>query len=382
MARGELSFSKVRALTRVATEQNEVELLEVAKAGTAAHVEKLVRAMRRATGPADCAEANRQHDQRYLQLILQDDGTLELRGKLTAELGAVVQKALERAVEQSERSDDAEATSHGQKMADALVQVAESALSADIARGVPAERVQVVVHVASSASKGESASAAPLACSGRSHEDEGVSAETSAASNGPSESRAFSAFEITEAVIEPGGVGLAEQTARRLCCDASVVFQPPEVAGAVSGVSGAGRKKRVPRLALRRALWARDRGCAFPGCDHQRHLEAHHIEHWIDGGPTCEENLLLVCSFHHRLLHEGGFRCQWLDGTLAFTDPCGRRISENPPLLRSADGGAALRQRDEDALIDWQTMPLWQGDKMDLSWIWGPQARPDESLSK
>ena len=59
--------------------------------------------------------------------------------------------------------------------------------------------------------------------------------------------------------------------------------------------------------ALRRALEARDRGCRFPGCSHERWLDAHHVVHWADGGETSLGNTLLLCSRHHRLLHEGGF---------------------------------------------------------------------------
>ena len=67
------------------------------------------------------------------------------------------------------------------------------------------------------------------------------------------------------------------------------------------------RKHRLVQPALRRALEARDRGCRFPGCSHERWLDAHHVVHWADGGETSLENTLLLCSSHHRLLHEGGF---------------------------------------------------------------------------
>ena len=154
LAAGALSFSKVRALTRVANPQNEAELCSVAKAGTAAHVERLVRAMHRAQGPADSAAANPHHEARYVQLRPQEDGSLELRAKLPAELGAIVQKAIEVALEQQEREQDAAQTTHGQRCADALVQLAESALSAYVARGVPAERVQVVLHLEAAVADG------------------------------------------------------------------------------------------------------------------------------------------------------------------------------------------------------------------------------------
>jgi hypothetical protein len=59
--------------------------------------------------------------------------------------------------------------------------------------------------------------------------------------------------------------------------------------------------------ALKRALWARDRGCTFPGCGRAHYVDAHHIRHWANGGETSLENTTLLCTHHHRLLHEGGF---------------------------------------------------------------------------
>ena len=67
------------------------------------------------------------------------------------------------------------------------------------------------------------------------------------------------------------------------------------------------RKHRLVQPALRRVLEARDRGCRFPGCSHERWLGAHHVVHWADGGEISLENTLLLCDRHHRLLHEGGF---------------------------------------------------------------------------
>jgi 5-methylcytosine-specific restriction endonuclease McrA len=81
---------------------------------------------------------------------------------------------------------------------------------------------------------------------------------------------------------------------------------------AVEAVDGqpltVGRKQRTVPTALKRALWSRDRGCAFPGCQNTRFVDAHHVEHWSAGGETSLENLMLLCSHHHRLAHEGGFQ--------------------------------------------------------------------------
>jgi hypothetical protein len=78
---------------------------------------------------------------------------------------------------------------------------------------------------------------------------------------------------------------------------------------------------------LRRALFARDRGCTFPGCHRKRYLDGHHLEHWIDGGETAADNLTLLCTYHHRLLHEGAFSIEKeAEGTLRFVTADGRTI--------------------------------------------------------
>ena len=69
-----------------------------------------------------------------------------------------------------------------------------------------------------------------------------------------------------------------------------------------------GRKTRAVPPAIRRALWSRDRGCRFPMCANRRFVHAHHVHHWAHGGRTSLDNLVLLCGFHHRLLHEGGYK--------------------------------------------------------------------------
>ena len=88
-----------------------------------------------------------------------------------------------------------------------------------------------------------------------------------------------------------------------------------------------GRKCRTVPTGIKKALWARDKGCAFPGCSHKRFVDAHHVKHWSVGGETSLENLMLLCSSHHRLVHEGGYtirkdhRGQWY-----FKRPDGRAV--------------------------------------------------------
>ncbi len=97
-----------------------------------------------------------------------------------------------------------------------------------------------------------------------------------------------------------------------------------------------GRRTRTISPALRRALDFRDRGCRFPGCG-LRFTDAHHIRHWADGGETSLSNCLLLCSHHHRLLHEGGWRVTWWgEARPAFFDPRGGTHFDGrwePPVL-------------------------------------------------
>jgi hypothetical protein len=109
-----------------------------------------------------------------------------------------------------------------------------------------------------------------------------------------------------------------------LTCDCSLVTVIEDEDGNPLDV---GRKRRTVTTALKRALWSRDRGCTFPGCRNKRYVEAHHIRHWANGGATRVENLALLCSQHHTLLHEGGFSIRrGDDGEIRFARGDGRLI--------------------------------------------------------
>ncbi len=125
------------------------------------------------------------------------------------------------------------------------------------------------------------------------------------------------------------------ETARRLACDADVARV---ITAGPSEVLDVGRATRVVPAAIRRALMIRDRGCRFPGCDRPPEwTDAHHLRHWADGGPTCLANLILLCRFHHRLLHEGSWRLIGdLGGEVVAIRPDGTEIRPPPdPWLSS-----------------------------------------------
>ena len=145
-----------------------------------------------------------------------------------------------------------------------------------------------------------------------------------------------------------GGVALPPETCRRLACDATIVAMLEAADGTPLDV---GRKRRTPPAGLRRALRRRDGGCRFPGCGRRRFLHAHHIVHWINGGETKLVNLILLCSYHHRLVHEGGYRIESLGGhVFVFYDRAGREVPESP-LVTPAVGPSLVERNDAAGLV-------------------------------
>ena len=150
MRRGQISYSKVRALTRVATPANERRLLGFAECAPASYVERLARAWCRVDRQAEAADERRRHERRNLNTWVDDDGMVVVRGRLSPEVGAVVRRALEAAGDRLRTvvsPEEAAETSFGQRQADALGLLAESALASDLDRGTAGDRYQVVLHV-------------------------------------------------------------------------------------------------------------------------------------------------------------------------------------------------------------------------------------------
>src|SRR5262244_3672429 len=156
LSRGELSYAKVRALTRVATPETEARLLAVGRAGTAAHVERIVRGWRRVDRKAEAREATQRHTSRGLHVRHDDDGMVVVTGRLEPEVGALLVQALAAAREmlyQRARktghvsAETSERPTMAQQQADALALMAETALHHGMDSGTPGERYQVVVHV-------------------------------------------------------------------------------------------------------------------------------------------------------------------------------------------------------------------------------------------
>jgi hypothetical protein len=162
------------------------------------------------------------------------------------------------------------------------------------------------------------------------------------------------------------GPHVSAETARRLACDASIVPVTDDKRGEPLNI---GRKTRSIPPAIRRALQMRDEGCRFPGCTHKHFVDGHHIKHWSDGGETSLDNLVQLCRFHHRLLHEGDFGCERKPGgRIVFTNPFGDEIPDAIEVAVPADRDAFERLKgDLDHLrIDADTGACrWQGEAID-----------------
>ena len=526
MARGQLSYSKVRALTRVASPATEARLLAVALCATAAQVERLVRAWRRVDRDAQPDAEQVLLASRALSMQVDEDGMVVLRGRLPPEVGALLLRAVEAALEQVPASAEGDEPTTAQRRADALGLVAESALAGGLDPGNPADRFQVTVHVQADALPARDpadaaprvaaetrevsltlsepvapaaprvaaetravspASSEPGAPAGPRVADEtrevnltpsepgalarnlvaahaameqrgglgadgelvpGVAAESARSPRGTSGRESRSAdtagrlplceesapcpsdatdredrhegiarrpslseqatiatphvsaetFEISEApgervaaetdldagqaVIEQaGGLHIGREAARRVACDAGIVVLRHAADGQVLDV---GRRSRTVPSAMRRALLSRDRGqCQFPGCE-SRHCDAHHVEHWADGGETRLQNLVLACRFHHRALHEEGFRVVPgdADGQFRFLRPDGTPLPAEPPM--PSWEGAPLAPTDARLAAAGVSIgpdtatPEWYGESLDLTAtldvLWEPSA--------
>jgi hypothetical protein len=347
---GRLSYSKVRAITRVATPNNEDLLLNIAFNGTAFHVEQAVYAWRREKRFELLKQENRRHDLRELHWHTDDDGCLVLKARFTPEQGALVQNAIEAMMEtlfQEQKNVSAETSEFEQstptwerphplssRRADALSRItAEWSNNPNVSSVSSNDRFVINLHtdIETLRADGTGAESELVGC-------ENVSAETS----------------------------------RRLACDCSVINWLDHKGSAILGAEplAVSHKTRTVPPAMRRALQRRDRGCRFPGCSCTRFVDAHHIHHWADGGETHINNLVLLCRHHHRLVHEGGFGLlRNADGEIRFTNPEGSYIPQSAE-MRFSGSVSTLTRENEELGIDITpktSIPDWQGESMNSS---------------
>lgn len=391
--KGTISYSKVRAMTRVATPANEESLLNVARHGTASHVERLSRAYRRVGRSIALELEQHRHFRRTFRCWQDDDDSWVIKARLTPEQGALLERALDLADQQlfAERRNepaevsaetpeaplDLQAPEDGEcRRADALARVLEAFLAGGghpeeettLAAGAAHDDIEAVEHAGEwvgSRNPGWMQNEAP-------------SRPSRPALNGgdrccvhlhctPETLKADGEDDLAELEITPGrNASVSAETSRRLSCDAGLVAWQKDADGKTLNI---GRKSRTVPPAIRRALQRRDVGCRFPGCSCTRWVDAHHVIHWADGGPTKLDNLVLLCRFHHRKVHEEGFGVHMRDGQPVFTLPSGTVI---PPVAETRFRGNAIELRRRNRAIGLDItpetpIPRWHGETMDLN---------------
>ena len=299
---GRISYSKVHAITRIATPATEEQLLEWAPYATASQLERIVAGRR----SVDRHEATEVHAARHVSWCFDDDGFFVFRGRLAPEEGAAVVAALTRAKEtlDPEELEDPGAPAGARPStvtnADALMLAVETMLDADSGSAISRhERTLVMVHADA---------------------------------------------ELTQGHLHDGPP-VGKDTLRRLGCDA------PACVLLRNGTErlDLGRTTRQPSRAQRRALMARDGGCRFPGCVERRYVDAHHVWHWADGGPTALDNLVLLCWRHHHAVHEGGYTMAMTSGAVTVWRPDGTLL-ESEALI--APQGPGIVEQHEAAGLD------------------------------
>ena len=284
---GELSYAKVRELTRVANRENEQALLEFALRTTAVNVAERCRELRNGN-PASLDTAARAYANRSLRIRRDHHRQMTtITVDLPMDSGELVEKALDKARDDEVNdSPDLEDTSWSTRQADAFVNMVTGYLSGE--GGQSNDNYLVTVHV------------------------------------------------DQEALIgKEGRAGLPIESVKRLCCDSNAVVITENEEGEPLSI---GRKTRIVPKAIQRAVRARDRNCcSFPGCNNRRFLHCHHVEHWSNGGETSVDNLMLLCTKHHTLVHEGGFRIEkdYRDNWL-FVKPDGIAVPDNGYVSRLA----------------------------------------------
>ena len=385
LSQGSISYAKVRALTRVATPASEAELLEFARAGSAAKLEQTVRMWKKLSRDEELSVEEARHRSRTFSIFVDGDGMYVAKGRLEPEAGAVLMRAVEAASDALFRREDGAGNARPepkQRRADAMGLLSERALAAgfgesessgsredsrgtreesggepDAIRGVDMGVWDVAGNAESdAASQGEPGGASKELANGVNTSRRARGDEPQPRPRVASGTRAerFQVMVHCDAatLAEEGeprrsdlhGIRVSAETSRRMACDAAVVAMVHAKDGAVVSV---GRRTRTIPPHIRRALEERDRGCRFPGCA-CRFTEAHHVKHWADGGETSLRNTVLLCRRHHRTVHEGRVKVSVNgDGTVLFFTPKGKMLADapkrRPAALRSTGDTTAAR---------------------------------------
>ncbi len=280
-ARGELSWDQLAPLAQIANDETDEWWAQHGRGYSPAQLAYRAR-LKRTAREQDDVERQRQRS-----LVWWFDARvkmLRIKGRLTAEQGERLTRALERIVERDPIGPDGTVESWEARYADALAELAGVNIAADS----DTDRACVVVHLE---------------------------------------------YDTATGFVGEHDEPISPEVCRRLGCDAWLQVL---IRDAFGNPVGLGARQRTVSPALARVLRHRDRTCRFPGCERAWGLHAHHMVHYEHGGPTEAANLLMLCPRHHRWVHEHGWRVRGdpnrLDG-LVFRRPDGRVYAPGPPPL-------------------------------------------------
>jgi len=290
---GAVSYSKERAMTRVATNDNELILIDIARDLSATHVERLVQKFQQVDEHQQPIKPLNDYDARQLRYHQDQQGMWVITARLPQVEGGLMIKAIEEVVRQ-QTPDDFSAKAVSQNRADALSTITEHYIATAKVNGVQSlaghERCQVVLHLEQD----------------NQHID---------------------------------GFNVSKNNAERFSCDAQVLSVLREEK--YGRVLNLGRNARTVSPALKRALDIRDTSCQFPGCCNNKTVEYHHVKHWSDAGETEPDNLIKLCRFHHDQAHHNHFTIerngacdQWrfltMDGKVIPASPDFPPVNDHP----------------------------------------------------
>jgi hypothetical protein len=334
-AAGEISYSKVRAITRVAEPESQQSLLDIAKSATASQLDRIITGWRRAHAH-ESGDVGSEH-RRYARFRPTEAGMVRLTAQLGPEEALVVQRALELAnspagdsmAVDADASGNSPAGELGTELVDALVSVARGYVERQpTTRGTGCELIMMTTP--------ERLEKGPDGVGG----------------------------------FLRDGTPLPLHVARLLACDGHRVDVRVGESGEILDV---GRSRRTIPTAIGRALALRDGGCRVPGCGRSRHLEAHHVHAWAEGGQTSVDNLVLLCPGHHWLLHEGQLRVEIRESELQFVNAHGLEMKAVPHHAIDEDVVASRLEAWLDEAEAGNLVPTWDGSRLDLhevvSWM-------------
>ena len=398
MRTGTLSYSKVRAIVRVAIPKMEERLLEYARYTTAAQLERICRGVRQqqrldakdAEPMDEAAKLRRAFDSRDVFLRARGDGTVQVVVTLMPDEAQRVFTAVETMRDAMREECPSLPPTHADAFVrlvdtgfeEATVELANDSAALETTNHSAESNLDATNHSAESNLDSTNHSAeSNLDATNHSAESNLDATNHSAESNldarrkkkvsGGDTQRVL--IQLAPHLLSDGlvanlddGSWIAPETWRRVACDCALDLVKVDEAGKVLDI---GRRTRTIPPALSRALDVRDAGrCRFPGCNHRRFLDRHHIEHWSQNGETKLDNLITLCSAHHRLVHEGGWTVELDGGEARFLRPDGTPLVWPTP-LRVEDAVAELENTHAELQIGATTgLTSWNGKTPEYSW--------------